>query len=226
MHEMLHPFLNSYLDGELHGTRLQQMELHLASCETCQTELKELRRVSELLQKAPVAEIPRVDRFVANLTLILPQRQMSDQKEGPKLLWWLVPMGLLFDWFFVRILILVRDAVSITGTAGLLGQAAAWLNGSTPQPLWIAGINWISGGQAASGATINLLTTVNGFVTGLFSGFLWQAGIGLVYLGWLAIWWFKRRPQFMNSTMHRVRPLKEFIRQESRVEIEKEKNHD
>jgi len=43
-------------------------------------------------------------------------------------------------------------------------------------------------------------------VTGLFSGFLWQVGIGLIYLGWLVIWWFKRRPQFMNSAMHRARP--------------------
>ena len=47
MHEDMHAQLNAYLDGELHGTRLLEMKLHLASCEACQNELKELRLVSD-----------------------------------------------------------------------------------------------------------------------------------------------------------------------------------
>ena len=42
MHKDMHPLLNAYLDGELQGTRLQEFKNHLASCEICQGELKEL----------------------------------------------------------------------------------------------------------------------------------------------------------------------------------------
>jgi hypothetical protein len=200
MHEVMYPLLNAYLDGELHGTRLQQMETHLTSCETCKNELKELRRVSELLHAVPLPEIRRVDRFVANLTLNLPQQPLGEHRgKQDFILWWLIPMSLVFDWFFVRAVILLRDILSVTGTAGLLGGINAWFSGGAHQPLWMAGLNWISGGQAASGATFNLLNTVNGFATGFVSGFLWQAGIGLVYLGWLVVWWFRRRPQPVNT---------------------------
>ena len=206
MHEVLYPLLNAYLDGELHGTRLQQMETHLASCEICQVELKELRRVSQLLQATPLPEVRRVDRFVANLALNLPQQPISDpgKKQG-FLLWWLIPMGLVFDWFFVRAVILLGDIISLSGTGGLLGGVNALFNRSDLQPLWMTLLNVISGGQAANGQTVSLLNTLNGFASGFLSGFLWQAGIGLVYLGWLAVWWFRRRPQPVDALAPRAR---------------------
>ncbi len=69
MHEDMRALLNAYLDGELHGTRLLEMELHLASCEACRNELKELHLVSDLLQAAPTPEFMPAERFVSNLTL-------------------------------------------------------------------------------------------------------------------------------------------------------------
>ena len=53
MHEDMRALLNAYLDGELHGTRLQEMKLHLSACEACRNELKELRLVSDLLTGRP-----------------------------------------------------------------------------------------------------------------------------------------------------------------------------
>lgn len=205
MHEDMHFLLNAYLDGELHDIRLQQMQTHLTSCETCQNELKELRRISELLHTAPVLETRRVDQFITNLTLILPRRSMSVRPAKPGfLLWWLVPAGLLFTWFFVRTTIFVADVVSVAGTFGLLGQANIWLGSGGHQPIWFALLNWISGGQAASSAAFNLLSTLNGIMAGFFSGFLWQVGVGSIYLGWLTVWWVKRRPQTMNNTAHQA----------------------
>ena len=206
MHEVMYPLLNAYLDGELHGTRLQQMETHLASCETCQDELKGLRRVSALLQAAPAPEFRRVDRFVANLALNLPQQPIGENqgKQG-FFLWWLIPMGLVFDWFFVKAVILLRDIVSVSGTGGIMGGFDGLFSSGAAQPLWMIGLNWISGGQASSGPAFNLLTTLNGFASGFLSGFLWQAGIGLVYLGWLAVWWFQRRPQPVNTPAPQAR---------------------
>ena len=46
--------LGAYLDGELHGTSLQAMQLHLETCASCKEELAALRRISETLREAPL----------------------------------------------------------------------------------------------------------------------------------------------------------------------------
>jgi hypothetical protein len=203
MHEEIHPLLNAYLDGELHGIRLQQMQSHLASCAACQNELKELRRVSELLHKAPAPEFRPVERFVANLTLSLPRRTLRDKSpKSGSLLWWLVPAGLLGAWFFVRTAFALTDIFSVAGTSGLLGQANAWLSGGGQQSLWFAATNLFSGGQIASAgpSTLNLLNMVNIFSGNLFEGLLWQAAIVVFYWGWLGAWWLRRRTRNMDTT--------------------------
>ncbi len=73
MHEDMRKLLNAYLDGELHGRRLLEMQAHLASCEACQIELKELRLVSDLLQASSAPEALPAERFVSQLTLSLPR---------------------------------------------------------------------------------------------------------------------------------------------------------
>ena len=50
-----------YQLGELHGIRLLEMQTHLASCAVCRNELKDLRRVSELLQAAPGVELREME---------------------------------------------------------------------------------------------------------------------------------------------------------------------
>jgi Putative zinc-finger len=203
MHEELRQYLNTYLDGELHGIRLLEMQTHLASCASCRNELKELQRVSDLLQAAPAPEFRPVDRFVSNLTLSLPRRTMRERPpRSGSLIWWLVPAGLLGAWFFIRTAFAITDVVSAAGLTGLLGQANAWLNGGGQHSLWFMLMNWLSGGQTAvtGESTLNLLNTVNVFGANLFSGFLWQAFIVLLYWGWLATWWLKRRPRPMRIT--------------------------
>jgi hypothetical protein len=208
MHEDMRQFLNTYLDGELHGIRLVEIQTHLASCASCRNELKELRRVSDLLHAAPVPEFRPVERFVSNLTLCLPRRTLRERPPKPgSLLWWLVPAGLLGAWFFIRTAFAITDVVSVAGLTGLLGQANAWLNSGEQQSLWFIVMNLFSGGQmtGAGGSTISLLNTVNVIGTNLFTGFLWQAAIVLLYWGWLAAWWLKRRPRPMRITASPMR---------------------
>ena len=208
MHDALRSLLNTYLDGELHGIRLREMQTHLAACDSCRSELEELRRVSNLLHAAPVPEFRPVDRFVSNLALRLPRRTLQERPPRPvSLLWWLMPAGLLSAWFFVRTAFAITDVVSVAGLAGLLGQANTWLSAGEQQSLLMLVLNWFSAGQAAGmgQSMLSLLKTVNGFSSDLFSGFLWQALIVMLYWGWLAAWWLKRRPQPMNilaSPMH------------------------
>ena len=130
MHENMRASLNAYLDGELHGTRLREIKLHLASCESCRNELKELRIVSGLLQAVPAPQFMPAERFASNLTLSLPRRTQRDLPPKPgSLAWWLVPAGLLAAWFFVRTVFTLTGVVTTVQMTGLIGQAANWLGG-------------------------------------------------------------------------------------------------
>ena len=199
MHDDMRALLNAYMDGELHGIRLLEMESHLASCESCQNELKDLNLVSDLLQAAPLPEFMPTERFVSNLALRLPRRTMYElpPKAGP-LAWWLVPVGLLGAWFFVQTVFILTNLAVAAQTTGLLGQAATWL-GSGQQTAWFAALTNFSGVQAGGlQGTLALLNGLDIFGVHLLTGFLWQALIVLIYWGWLLVWWLRRLPQSMQ----------------------------
>jgi anti-sigma factor RsiW len=71
-------WLNAYLDGELHGSRLHQVEIHLTECQVCQTELESLERLSSLLQEVPAPEFTSPERFAAQVNLLLPHEQSGN----------------------------------------------------------------------------------------------------------------------------------------------------
>jgi anti-sigma factor RsiW len=191
--------LNAYLDGELHGTRLLEMKHHLASCESCRNELKELNLVSNLLQAAPTPEFMNAERFVSNLTLRLPRRNMRELPTKPgSMAWWLVPAGLLGAWFFVQTVFIMSNAVTAAQATGLLGQAATWL-GSGQETVWFAAATSFTGLQGGGWHT--MLSQLNGldiFGVKLLTGFLWHALIVMLYWGWLSFWWLSRRPRPMQ----------------------------
>jgi len=204
MHEEMRELLNAYLDGELHGWRLQEMETHLASCEACRNELRELRLVSNMLQADPVPEFTSTERFVSQLTLNLPRHPLRDRPPQPgSLAWWLVPAGLLGAWFFVQTVFTLTDMVTAANMTGLLGHAASWLT-SGRETIWFSTATSLFGGQAAGAQpTLSLLNDVSVFGTNLLSGFLWQAAIVLLYWAWLFIWWLRgsRRPMKIQKAL-------------------------
>jgi anti-sigma factor RsiW len=199
MHEDMHELLNAYLDGELHGWHLQEMETHLASCAACRNELRELRLVSDLLQANPAPEFTSTERFVSQLTLSLPRRSLRVQPPKPgSLAWWLVPAGLLGAWFFVQTVFTLTDVISAANITGLLGHAASWL-GSGQETIWFSTATSLFAGQAAGAQpTLSLLNNVSVFGMNLLSGFLWQAVIVLLYWAWLFIWWLRGSPRPMK----------------------------
>ena len=202
MHEDMRTLLNAYLDGELHGWRLLEMQTHLAACATCRNELKELRLVSDLLQADPAPELPHAERFVSQLTLSLPPRTRRDRHPKPgSLAWWLVPAGLLGVLFFVQTVFILTNVITAVNMTGLLGQAASWL-GSGQESIWFSAVTSLFGGQAVGAQpTLSLLNNVSVFGANLLSGFLWQAVIVLLYWAWLSIWWLRRgsRPMKMRK---------------------------
>lgn len=201
MHEEMRSLLNACLDNELHGTRLLELKVHLASCQACREELKDLRLVSDLLQAAPAPEFMPVGRFVSNLTLSLPRRELRDRPLKPgSLAWWLVPAGLLAAFFFVRTVFVLSNVVTVADITGLLGSAAGWLDGGQ-QAIWFeTALNLTSGQMGGMQSTLAGLNNVSVLGVNLLNGFLWQAGIILCYWGWLAALWFRRGPQTMKRT--------------------------
>lgn len=199
MHEDMRTLLNVYLDGELHGKRLNELKSHLATCESCRKELKELQLVSELLQAAPTPEFMPAERFASNLALSLPRRSLQERpSKTVSLVGWLVPTGLLGAWFFVQTLFTLTNAITALQTTGLLGMAATGLGGGQ-ETLWFATATSLIGGHAVGAqSTLSLLNSLNIFSANLLEGFLWQALIALLYWAWLFVWWLLRRPRPQN----------------------------
>ena len=200
MHEDKRALLNAYLDGELHGRHLLELETHLASCAACRNELKELRLVSDLLQADSAPEFIPAERFVSQLTLSLPRRTLGNQPPKPgSLAWWLVPVGLLGAWFFMQTVFTLTDLVSAANMTGLLGHASGWLGGGVQESIWFSTATSLFSGQAAGAQpTLSLLNNVSVFGANLLSGFLWQAVIVLLYWAWLFLWWFQRGSRTMK----------------------------
>ena len=196
MHEDMRALLNPYLDNELHGKRLRDLELHLASCKACQDELKELRLVSDMLQAVPAPEFMPVERFVSTLNMRLPRRTVQDlPTNSSSLAWWLVPAGLLGAWFFTQTVFSLTNIITAAKTTGMFGHVVNHLVGGQ-QTLWFAAVTSLFGGHIGGGLTT--LSVLNGLnVSGVkwMEGFLWQALIVLLYWGWLSILWLLRRPQ-------------------------------
>jgi hypothetical protein len=198
MHEEMRTLLNAYLDGELHGQHLKEMQNHLAFCDACQNELKELRLVSNLLQTDPTPEFITAERFVSQLTLNLPRRSPYNQPVKPSsLAWWLIPAGLLGSWFFMQTVFTLTNIVTAAKMAGLLGQVSNWL-GSGQETTWFSTATSMFGGQAAIQPILSLLNNVNVFGVDLLSGFAWQAAIVLLYWTWLFFWWLRGHPRHMQ----------------------------
>jgi hypothetical protein len=206
MIEHITDLLGTYLDGELHGLRLRQVEDHLEKCAACRKELAELRDLSTLLQETiPTEAFTSTDRFVANLMLNLPRRPETVSPRKPLgFIWWLVPVGVMGAWIFLRTVITVSTLVTTADLTGLFGNTAAWLQSNSLNSLWFSASMGLFGNQVqGSGRTaLDLLNNFSVFGSSIIIQLAWQAGIALVYWVWLGLWWNRRkaiaRPNLAN----------------------------
>jgi hypothetical protein len=203
MAEHVTEWLGAYLDGELHGTRLHQVESHLSGCDECRAELDKMQGLSALLREtAPVGEFVPTERFVANLTLNLPRQ--PEQPRPRKVLeigWWLIPFGVLGAWIFLQVTFSLSSLVLVASDAGLLGSNLSWLQGNPPQTEWFATIMNLFGSQIGltGRAALSVLNNSDLFIENLTGQFLWQALLAVSYLGWLVSWWLRHQRQSPNA---------------------------
>jgi hypothetical protein len=190
------PWLNAYLDGELPDARLHQLEKHLTECDECQAELEQMQKLSALLHEtAPAGEFLPVERFVSYLTLKLPrQPERSQPRRSLEIGWWLIPVGALGVWLFSQITFSLSTVVLTISETGLLGNGFSWLQGNTPQTRWFSLVMDLFGGQIgfAGKFILSVFNDLGLLLHDLTSRFIWQAFFVLLYLGWLASWWWRQ----------------------------------
>jgi len=184
-------WLNAYVDGELKGMRLRQVEEHLAECEACQAELDSLQGLSSLLQEVPVPEFTPNEKFVSQVNLRLPQKQIkSTRSKVVEVGWWMIPIGLLTAWIFFSTAILVSDMVSTADSFGLLDSTSALLvDNTTDNAVWTSTLGQFG---VLQGDSLQWAERTESTTRNVLPQFVWQVSIAILYLTWIAIWWARQ----------------------------------
>jgi hypothetical protein len=186
-------WLNAYLDGELKNGRLHQVEAHLAGCSTCQAELESLQGLSNLLHAAPAPEFISSERFGAQVSLRLPRQLPKVAKRNTlEMGWWLIPVGLMLLWLSLNASTLVGRAMMTAHEFGLLDNAPAWMVNDGSEELWSERLGEIG---LLNGTALQWAETVEAFTKNTLPAIIWQAGIALVYLSWIVLWWARQTPR-------------------------------
>ncbi|MBN2392003.1 MAG: zf-HC2 domain-containing protein [Anaerolineae bacterium] len=188
-------WLQAYHDGELQERQVRRVEAHLAHCESCRAELEALQAISSLLQESPVAsDLVRPDQFVAQVELQLPRRPVQTPLQRTlEAGWRLIPVGLLGALAFVQTVFVVASALLMTqnfpATAGLFSSILPPVSSSS----WLTGLQCFAG--KGLGDWLEIVRCAARYIAPLewpimLSAILF-AGIGLLYLSWLASWWVR-----------------------------------
>jgi len=194
MSNHINEWLNSYVDGELKDRQLRQVEEHLAECETCRAELVSLQGLSALLREVPVPEFISNERFVSQVSLRLPQRQVKMTRNNVmEAGWWLIPIGLLTAWIFFSTAILISDMVSTADNFGLLDTAKTLLVSNSPDNAgWTSTLGQIG---VLQGDNLQWAERTESYTRNILPQFIWQVSIALLYLAWIATWWARQTRQ-------------------------------
>lgn len=199
MNDHVKEWLGAFHDGELHGARLRQVEVHLAMCAACQAELESIESLSMLLQENdPQAVSVNPDRFAANLALRLPRQLESTQaNHAVQYGWWLIPVGLLAAWLFISITGLLSSIVILTANIPLFSDHMAWLQTSPVQMEWFAATMNLFGNRLGDPELLALYTfnEANVVISWLLESLIPQIILSAAYLGWLLAWWLGHSDQ-------------------------------
>ena len=193
-------WLNAYLDGELKGNRLQQVEEHLTTCEVCQAELDSLQSLSGLLQTIPAPEFPSPERFATQVNLLLPQkRTAAPRNQLFEFGWWMIPVGLLAVWVFISTAALLGDAMSVAKNLGLLDSTTASFISAPSETVVVT--STLEQFGMLQGNSLQWAETAENFTRGLFPQIVLQVSVALLYLTWLAIWWTRHTRQMSEPLL-------------------------
>lgn len=180
--------LNTYLDGELHGSRLRLVEAHLSECEVCQLELQSLESLSGLLHEVPTPDFTPPERFAAQVSLRLPHsKPVRSARKALEIGWWMIPVGLLAAWVFINTAVLVNDMLSMANNFGLLPGVSDWMTfGTSNSANWSTTLGQFG---VLRGNTLDVAVSTEAFTRTSLPQLVLHISIALLYLSWIAIWW-------------------------------------
>jgi predicted anti-sigma-YlaC factor YlaD len=190
MSEHITDWLNAYLDDELHGNRLQQVEEHLAACESCQAEFETLQGLSRLLHEGPAPQFTSAERLATRVNLLLPQRRAA--ASGRQILeagWWMIPVGLLATWVFIGTAFFMSDMLSAANNLGLLNNVSNWMVFGPTSAYWSSTLGRFG---VLSGNSLSWTESIESLTRTSLPQISLQISIALLYLSWIAIWWARR----------------------------------
>jgi anti-sigma factor RsiW len=191
--------LNAYMDGELKGKQLRQVEEHLTKCETCRAELDSLQGLSALLQEVPAPEFTSNERFVTQVNLLLPERRSAATSN--KILevgWWMIPVGLLAVWIFISTSSLLGNMVSAADNFGLIDSTTALISDTSDSATWTSRLGQVG---VLKGESLQWAETTENFTRNVLPRLVWQASIALIYMTWIAIWWARQTRQVRGQPL-------------------------
>ena len=187
-------WLNPYLDGELHGSRLQQVETHLDECDACRAELASLEALSAFLQEAPTAEFSPPEKFAAQIRLRLPRQKTAPVRNRIlEVGWWMIPVALLAIWIFINTSFFLYDMLSVADRIGWLTSVSNWMRFDAWSAAdWSAALERIG---VLEGNALALAASAEAITRTSLPQIILQTSIALLYLSWLAIWWTRHQRQ-------------------------------
>jgi anti-sigma factor RsiW len=188
MSDHMTEWLNAYMDGELKGNQLHQVEQHLFECEKCRAGLQSLKNLSTVLHSVPAPQFTPSERFAAQVGLQLTREPIGASKRKVlEIGWWMIPVGLLLIWVLIGTASWVANMLVAANSLGLLSGVPAWLvQGSTS-----GGASWantLAEYGFLSGTSLKWSEVTETFA----KQFALHVSIAVVYLGWMAIWWAGR----------------------------------
>ncbi|MEP7134129.1 MAG: zf-HC2 domain-containing protein [Chloroflexota bacterium] len=187
-------WLNAYFDGELHGSRLQQVQAHLITCKTCQDELDALGNVSGLLHEVPLPDFPSPERFATQVNLLLPhKRTLTPSRRLFEVGWWLIPVGIVATWVFITTAILLSDVVSTAKNFGILDNTTASFISAPSDTADVTSTLGQFGMLRGSG--LQWAETTETYTRSVLPQVILQVAVALLYLTWFAIWWARHTHQ-------------------------------
>ncbi len=189
--------LGAYHDGELQGRRLNQVEEHLSTCESCQGELEQLQALSNLLAQHPApSALTSADTFVAQVALQMPRS--PDEPTIKRVFnfgWQAAPVGILSVWAFVQsllivsgiIFLLMRLGINLEPMTNFLAPPSGGLNLGM-----FFGFEGESLGELGRTA-VEILGNGGPLGWGPMFYLALMLILGLLYCSWMASWWVRHR---------------------------------
>ncbi len=186
-------WLNAYLDGELKGYQMRQVEAHLTECLACRNELESLARLSSLLREVPVPEFTPPERFAAQVALRLHRRTPAPKNKVLEIGWWMIPVGLVGSWIFIGTSLFVTEILSVANNLGLLAGNSDWLVfGSASQSYWSAALGQLG---ILSGNSLDWAISTEALTRSSLPQLMLLISTAILYLAWMAIWLARRQRQ-------------------------------